>query len=553
MAFDFVESEVFMDNISKNNSATENPVSVTKKSKRFEITVDDFIRIVRENKKLYCISAIITFILAIFIYLFYLKPVYDIDSSIEIRSSQGGASISPFDMMAQFVGGVASNNKSIDFELLRSRTLMDAVIEKNNLQMKVRKKNNTMFSYYWSKFVTGDVSNDVFVVFKKFPDSLKLEKGSIVANEDGYTIEHGGEKRECGWDADCVFKGGVVVLEKLGTFNIPVEYVFSYVPVIDTREWVSKSFNVVTSSSSDPLNLKGGVTEFLKLVFTHESPIMAAKVLDDLVEAYILKKKEWEKKDVASKNIYISGMLEELSLGIEEKAQKMIMFQHKENTIVPELEFPELLKKQEALKVQSEEFKFKRKILENSLDSIEKKPGKPITVPIEEPSVQEALKYHNALLFKRNELSQRVTAEHPLKVAADEEIKESENALKNVIKTSVSQYAKGEKLIDELLGMMSEGKEKLPENLITFANLKRDVELAERVYLTLSAKLYESSISPDIGVDPLRVIDAPTTDVLRSFPKSKSFVVITLIATILSGLVVVFVKEFFKAAKEILK
>ena len=246
-------------------------------------------------------------------------------------------------------------------------------------------------------------------------------------------------------------------------------------------------------------------------------------------------------------------MLEELSLGIQEKAEKMILFQQKEHTIMPELEFPELLKKQETVKVQLEEFKFKRKILENTLKNIEKDSGKPITVPIEEASVQEALKYHNALLFKRNELAQRVTDEHPLRVAADEEIKESENALKNVIKTSITQYDKGEKLLTEFLNLMSDGQEKLPENLITFANLKRDVELAERVYVTLSAKLYESSISPNIGVPPVRVIDAPDPFVTRSFPKSMMVALITLIATLLSGFFVVFAKEFFKSAKEILK
>ena len=542
-----------MDNTPKNNVEAENSVMTVEKDKRFEMTIDDFIKIIRNNKKLYCISSLITFVLVVCIYLFSLKPVYDVDSSIEIRSSQGGASISPFDMMAQFVGMGASSNKSIDLELLKSRTLMDSVIEKNNLQMKVNKKNNTMFFYYWNKFVADNVSNDVFVIFKKFPESITLEKGYIVANEDGYTIECGGKKADCLWNSDCNFGDGVLVLEKLGTFNVPEEYVFSYMSLIDTRKWVSKAFNIVTAGSSDPLTIKGGVTEFLTLVFSHESTIMAAKILNDLVAAYILKKNEWEKNDVISKHIYINGMLDELSLGIEEKAQKMIMFQHKENTIVPELEFPELLKKQETLKVQSEEFKFKRKILENSLDSIEKKPGKPITVPIEEPSVQEALKYHNALLFKRNELAQRVTEEHPLKVAAEEEIKESELSLKNVIKNSIAQYAKGEKLVDELLNMMSEGKEKLPENLVTFANLKRDVELAERVYLTLSAKLYESSISPNIGVDPVRVIDAPSTDVLRSFPKTNAFIIITFIATFLSGFVVIFAKEFFKSAKEILK
>ena len=101
--------------------------------------------------------------------------------------------------------------------------------------------------------------------------------------------------------------------------------------------------------------------------------------------------------------------------------------------------------------------------------------------------------------------------------------------------------------------MMSDGQEKLPENLLVFANLKRDVELAERVYVTLSAKLYESSISPNIGILPVRVVDFPDPQVLRSFPKSVIFAAITLIATILSGFFVVFAKEFFKSAREILK
>lgn len=520
---------------------------------RIEITLEDFIKVLRDNKKLYCISSVFVFTLIVLIYLFFLTPVYNVDSSIEIRSSQGSTSISPFDMMSQFIGGVMSSNKSIDFELLKSRTLLDSVIEKNNLQMKVKKKSNTMFRYYWNKLF-GIVPNDVFPVFKKIPQSFESgKKGLLTAEEEGYTIEFNGEKAECRWNSDCAFGKDLVNIEKIGTYNVPLSYSFSYDTIILTRERVSKSLSVDNAAASGPLNIKSGDADIIKLAFTHESPLMAAKVLNDLTEVYIAKKSEWESKDAASKQNYINNMLEDLSSGIDEKAQKMILFQHQENTIVPELEFPELLKKQETLKVQSEEFKFKKKILENTLNSIEKDPGKPITVPIEEVSVQEALKYHNALLFKRNELAQRVTAEHPLKVAADEEIKESEEALKNVIRTSIAQYAKGERLLNELLDMITEGKEKLPENLITFANLKRDVELAERVYVTLSAKLYESSISPNIGVVPARVIDAPSPDVLRSFPKSSIFVIIIFVATLLSGFFVVFAKEFFKAAKEILK
>lgn len=553
--FYFVRKGVLMDNAPENTEKTENKEIAVESGRRIEITMDDFIKVVRTNKKLYCITSFSVFVSAVFVFLFFLKPVYDTDSSIEIRSSQGNTSISPFDMVSQFIGGGISNSKSIDFELLKSRTLMDAVIAKDNLRMNVEKKRNSMFFYYWSKYIAGDL-HSAFFVFRKIPQSMTDgSKGTVKAAEEGYTIEHGGVKAECSWNSDCKFGNDTVSLEKIGKFLSATEYSFVYESIILTRARVSKALFVDNgAASSGPLNLKkGGDAEFIKLVFTHESSFMSVRVLEDLISEYIAKKGTWELSDAVSKQGYINKILDELALGIDEKAQKMIVFQHQENTIMPEIEFPEILKKQEAMKVQIDEFKFKRKILESTLKNIDKEPGKPITLPIEEASVQEALKYHNALIFKRNELVQRVTEEHPLKVAAEEEIKESENALKNVIKTGIAQYEKGEKMLTELLNMVTDSQGKLPENLITFANLKRDVELAERVYVTLSAKLYESSISPNIGVAPARVIDAPDPEVLRSFPKTSISAVIILVVTLLSGFFVVFAKEFFKAAREILK
>ena len=524
-----------MDNMMENTDKIEN------KKETVEITLKDLVKILCDNKKLFFVSSFVTFSVLSFVFLFLLTPVYDVNSSLEIRSQQTSPSLS-FDAISMLMGGGISNDKSIDLELLKSRTVLDSVIAKNGLQVNVKRKNNTMFSYIWNRLF-GELSEDVFVFFKDIPENIQKEKGLITASEEGYTIEHGGEKAECAWNTDCSFKGGVVSLEKLGTFSFPVSYKFEYEPIIDTRERVAGNLTIKKADDS----------EMIKLAFTHQSTQMAAKVLSDIIETFIKKKDDWEENDARSKKEYITKMLDELSLGIEEKSQKMIAFQQQEKTILPEVEVPELLKKQETLKIQIEEFKFKRQILADTLKNIDKNPGKPITVPIEEESVQEALKYHNALLFKNNELTQRVTPEHPLKVAADEEIKESEKALKNVIKTSVAQYEKGEKLLNDLLDMITSGQGKIPETLFTFANLKRDVELAEKVYVTLSAKLYESSVSPSVGIVPARIIDAPDPNVLRSFPKVRIFAIIIFVLTVFSGFVAVFTKEVFKSLKESLK
>ncbi|MBO4699211.1 hypothetical protein J5690_06325 [bacterium] len=529
-----------MDNTPENVSEAEKGVAAGEKE-TVEITVKDAVKILIRNKRLFFVSFFAAFAVLSFVFLFLLTPVYDVNSSVEIRSQQGSPSFS-IDAISMLMGGAISNDKSIDLELLKSRTIMDSVIAGNELQMNVRKKYNTMFSYLWNR-IFGELPEDAFVVFKKIPENIKSKPGVIIASEEGFQIEYGGEKAECAWNADCSFRGGTVVLEKLGTFSSPVSYKFEYEPVIKARERMGKSFAVSKSADSDTLIL----------IFTHESPLMSVKILNNVMELYIQKKTEWEVNDAKSKKDYITKVLDELSVGIDEKSRKMIEFQQHEHTIMPEVEVPELLKKQGTLKIQIEEFKFKRQILANTLASIEKDSGKPITIPIEEAAVQEALKYHNLLIFKRNELAQRVTEEHPLKVAADEEIKESENALKNVIKTSIAQYEKGEKLLNDLFNMITSGQGKIPETLFTFANLKRDVELAEKVYVMLSAKLYESSVSPNVGIVPVRVIDAPDPNVLRSFPKVKVFAVIIVMLSVFSGFAAVFVKEIFKSLKESLK
>ncbi|MBO7127390.1 hypothetical protein J6W78_07560 [bacterium] len=529
-----------MDNMSENTDKTENNVLIERET--VEITVKDIIRILHNNKKLFFVSSFIAFAVLSFVFLFLLTPVYDVNSSVEIRAQQSSPSFS-FDAISMLMGGGISNDKSIDLELLKSRTIMDAIIANNELRMNVRRKNNTMFAYIWNR-VFGSLPEDAFIVFKKIPEPLKSKKaGLVTASEEGFTIEFDGEKTDCQWDKDCNFKGGILAVEKLGTFSFPLSYKFEYEPLIMARERMGKTFAVSKSAESDTLTL----------VLTHESPVMSVKILNDVVELYIQKKTEWEEGDARSKKEYITKMLDELSLGIDEKSRKMIEFQQQEKTIMPEVEVPELLKKQETLRIQIEEFKFKKQILVNTLKSVEGDPGKPITIPIEEASVQEALKYHNSLLFKRNEMSQRLTEEHPLKVAADEEIKESEQALKNVIKTSIAQYEKGEKLLNDLLGMIMSGQGKIPETLFTFANLKRDVELAEKVYVTLSAKLYESSVSPNVGIVPVRVIDSPDPNVLRSFPKVKVFAMIIVMFSTFFGFFMVFVKEILQFLKESLK
>ncbi|HPG36991.1 MAG TPA: GNVR domain-containing protein, partial [bacterium] len=300
---------------------------------------------------------------------------------------------------------------------------------------------------------------------------------------------------------------------------------------------------------------KAEESEMILLGLVHESPTMGSLILNDLVNAYVNIKSDWEKEDITAKKKYINSTLDELSVSLDEKSQKMILFQQTEKTIMPEVEIPELLKKQETLKIQIEELKFKKKIIAGAMENIGKSLDTPISVPFafEDLSTQEALKSYNDLLFRKSRLSQRVTEDHPMLSAIEKEIETNTDSLKKMLKETADQYDKGINILNELLSMISSGQHKIPENLFSYLRLKRDVELAEKVFVTLSAKLYESAIEPNVGIAPVRLIDLPDPFVKRYFPKAKIFAVIIFIITLFSGAVAIFIKEFLKAVLKSIK
>jgi uncharacterized protein involved in exopolysaccharide biosynthesis len=186
---------------------------------------------------------------------------------------------------------------------------------------------------------------------------------------------------------------------------------------------------------------------------------------------------------------------------------------------------------------------------------MDKMSDNPISVPFvfDDLSTQEALKAHNGLLFKKSKLSQRVTKDHPMLLSIEKEIAESSDSLKKMLENTADQYDRGIKILQDLLSMISSGKEKIPGNLFTYARLKRDVQLAEQVFVTLSAKLYESAIEPNVGIAPVRLVDMPDPFVKRHFPKARVFAILIMIVTLFAGVFAVFLKEFFKAIVKSLK
>jgi uncharacterized protein involved in exopolysaccharide biosynthesis len=439
------------------------------------------------------------------------------------------------DPMALLLSTAGKTEGSVDIDLLKSRKVLDKVIDRANLQMTVVRDSNNMFMYLLKKiFKMPDTK--AHIVFTKY--SEKVKQGEISAGPQEYTISSNGKNAQCVWNEPCDLGGEEVVLEKIGEITENTDYSFSYLKRYERRSILQSSLVVFPSENSANL---------LNLSFVHQSPAMGAYILNRIVDAYLEVKREWQKDDEVVKQDYINSVLDRLQEDIDKKSSRMILFQKEKETLVPEVQIEELIKKQEVLKAKVEEVNLKISLLKESISAIKETPDSPVIIPMifEDLSFQETLKSHNKLIFNKNELLKNMTPEHPAVAAAQREIEESAGSLEQMLNENINTLKKSRDVTRQLLALISSDKKKLPENLFAFEELKRDIELAEKVFVTLSAKLYQSSIDPNTGILPVRIIDTPDPEVPKSSPKTSIFGLLVIFFSLLIGVAAVFIKEFF--------
>jgi len=114
-------------------------------------------------------------------------------------------------------------------------------------------------------------------------------------------------------------------------------------------------------------------------------------------------------------------------------------------------------------------------------------------------------------------------------------LKAQKESLKNITRT-----------LSKKLDFIKKDQKKTPEKFLTFATLKRDLILSQKLYTALAGKMFETSFDKRGGMDPVRVIDAPTSHVLKASPRTSLFIIIATLLSAILALGVIFVQEFFR-------
>jgi len=507
---------------------------------RFDIIIDLFKRNLHTFLKITASTALI-----FLLFLAFFEPKYSVTTSIIIEESDDSMNISP---EAMLLGG-QSQKIANEIEIIKSRKVLDAVINELNLQYVVEKKYNFLFSYYLN-LILGNKTIQGSLNIVKIPQKIRGTDFEIYTDADGYTVEAKGTELHCSFDLECSFLDEIILISKLGEIDANVRFNIRYKSFVKTREDFLGSLEITPLGDSKSSNV------FQAGILTPD-PYKTKIILDLLNLKYISTKVSWKSGDADEQQKFVQKMLLDIKKDLDAKSNELAKYQKENQTVLPDLQFTEIMKRNVEVEKEIAILKLQEEIVNKYNDSIDIESLSPVPAPviIDDLSVQTTVQAHNQLVAKEISLSARFTDNHPEVDKIRSDIKQAKNNLKILLGKTSGNYARSIELLKKQSSLIFSTIENLPKNLMNIAALQRDVLITEKLYAFLAQKFYEAGINIEMNMTTIRILDEPTAETRKISPRLSVSALIILVLSLFISFSYIIILEFFRknvvSAKEI--
>ncbi len=484
-------------------------------------------------------------LLKLFIFIFgilsiiilFVEPKYPISSSIIVEEKDNSMSATSITMLMSGQSQKILN----EIEILKSRTLFDNVINELNLTYKIERNNNFFISYLF-RVISGKPPFEGSIYAVNIPDKLKETESEIIITDNGYRISNRIETKECQFSLECSYMGGSLILNRLGDISAGTSFSAEYVNIIKRREQLSGDFVFATIGDTKESNV-------FQIVYNSSEPMLGVRIIEEFDKKYVDKKLEWNSNDADDQQKFMGKILDDVKKELDAKSQKLAVYQKDNLTVLPDLQFTEIMKRNVEIEKEIAILKLQFEIVSKYNDSIDIEKIAPVPAPIviDDLSVQMTVKAHNELIAKYSTLASNFTENHPLILQSKSDIRQARVGLKELLQKSADNYSKSIAILKKQSDLIFSTIENLPKNLMNIADLQREVLITEKLYAFLAQKIYEARISQTVEIAPIRIMDKPTHLVKKAFPSfSISFSVILILSFIFSIFIFVLYEIFRK-------
>lgn len=501
-----------------------------------DLTIKDLAVILRHGAR--TAAMVFTLIFAITLFaMFLFAPEYEVSTTILIEQEDPSALLLPNPAALLMGGFQAAQNET---ELIKSRVVIDALIEKFNLQFPVERTNETFFRQFVGKF-RGEPDFIGAPYFAQVHSSLANEEGIITATETGYFIENSSEKVECIWGKPCLFKNGEIILEKAGEMPVGEQYEFSYRNYVKARKAVRESYDAFPLGESKTPSL------FRVSMETTNTPF-ASLFLNELVTVFAAKKVQWRTETTEVTRGFLEKLAARLKDERDEKLRKLTTFMSNSRTILPDEQVKTLVLQKLELEQQKKEIDIRRSLIGEFRKIIEEGGSRMLPAPMldDDKAFGEVVATYNMLVMEEKKASELYFDSHPDLIMLRQQLSAARKTIGTMADDTDSNIRQVESLLSTKIGAIDSEMRRLPPELSELAVLKAEEQAVEKIYWFLNEKLYENEIKKESMKHDIRVIDRADPNEEKLFPRISISMMLAFALALLLSLGTVFGHYLFR-------
>ncbi len=504
-------------------------------------------------------------VVGISIYLYLTPSIYSSNATVEFIGTQK-APLSNDMLMEAFDGG-GGTNLDTEIEVLKSRYMTNRIldyldlekqyyIKKNykkielyeNLPFVVNIKyiNKIDFNFQDMKFTIFPEDDDNFVL--KFRTTFKKE--SKISKISKIIKKLLNKKKESDYSDRYIktHKYGKEITTKWFSFTIEkklqlkkVEY--SFVIHTDKQLLIKK---IQRGLKISQINKNASI---LNISYQDNIAIRAKKIVNSLVKAYMKEQLDRNKKDAGKSLKFINEQLTLINKNLKISAEKLEKYK-KNNAIV------NINASATATLAKLTEYETKISKVELELNifstlNYSLKSGKEL-VGISMMALQQPTPILSSMLqslqkkqVEIKSLMIEFTPAHPQVIKQQNQINILKENIKKSIKNIINNLKSKKRSLNKIIKKYQKSLSLLPEKEIKLANLQRGFLINEKIYSYLLQKQTEKGIIKASAVSNAKILDEAIVTNSPAKPKRALIIVITIIAGLIIGILVAFVRDLF--------
>jgi len=462
--------------------------------------------------------SIFTFLAMVFIYLKVTIPVYNTSAKLLVEDKKSGGGSGELAVFSDL--GLFSNTSSLanEVEILKSRTLIERVVDDLDLQRKTLDLN---FKFIGVKPIELYEKTPFSVVFddslqtENFTFHLKIDKKDRI--EGQYTLNDikSDKKFKINFDEQLILPFGEFVFQKNPEFKAG-NYEFTF---------MSKDRAISNLRKNITVNSISKETSILMISNNGTVPRKSEAIINSLIHQYNIDKLE-DKNEITQKtSAFIDERMKIITGELSDVDFKNMRFKKENNLFNVETNALTSLNKESSIEqeiiksgIQLDLAKFVNDYVKEQEDNLEILPS---NLGFSDPSISGLIDTYNELVLNRIKILLNSTEQNPMVRDIDDRIKGVRSSLRKSL-ANLMQVAEMElKSLRAQERVYKNQLAQVPEFEKEYQDILREQQIKETLYLYLLQKREENEIAAAAYVSNAKVVDYAYTEIVPIKPKSK--------------------------------